>query len=73
VLQGTREGTEPYLPFLSTTKAAVIDAVTGAAFTASKVIDIPATVGNDTAFVGFTAGTGGATFQGDVLTWAFGS
>jgi hypothetical protein len=47
------------------------DTVTNASFMASQAIDIPATVGNTTAYVGFTAGTGGTTALQDVLNWTF--
>jgi hypothetical protein len=38
-------------------------------FTTSWAVNIPATVGANTAFAGFTAGTGGATATQDILTW----
>ncbi len=47
------------------------DTVTGATFTNSWTINIPTTVGGNTAYVGFTGGTGGATATQDVLYWAF--
>ncbi len=40
-------------------------------FTTSWPINIPATVGANTAYVGFTAGTGGATATQEILTWTF--
>ena len=40
-------------------------------FTTSWPINIPSTVGASTAFVGFTAGTGGATANQNVLTWTY--
>jgi hypothetical protein len=40
-------------------------------FTTSWPINIPATVGANTAYVGFTAGTGGATATQSILSWAF--
>ena len=42
-------------------------------FTTSWPINIPATVGANTAFVGFTAGTGGSTATQEVLTWTYSS
>jgi hypothetical protein len=47
------------------------DTVTNAIFTASQVINIPTTVGGNTAFVGFTAGTGGTVSTQDVLNWTY--
>ena len=40
-------------------------------FTTSFPIDIPATVGGNTAFVGFTAGTGGQTAKQEILNWTY--
>jgi hypothetical protein len=47
------------------------DTVTNATFTASQAINIPGTIGTNTAFVGFTAGTGGAVATQDVLSWTY--
>ena len=47
------------------------DTVTNATFTLSQAIDIPGTVGSDTAFVGFTAGTGGTVSTQEILTWTY--
>ena len=47
------------------------DIVTNATFTASEAIDIPSTVGANTALVGFTAGTGGTVSIQDVLSWTY--
>jgi uncharacterized protein YidB (DUF937 family) len=47
------------------------DTVTNATFTASQAIDIPATVGANTALVGFTAGTGGTVSTQNVLSWNY--
>ena len=47
------------------------DTVTGASFTASTTINIPATVGANTAHVGFTAGTGGETATQTILNWTY--
>jgi len=49
------------------------DTVTGASFTTSKAINIPATVGGNSAYVGFTAGTGGATAVQQIATWTYSS
>jgi Legume lectin domain/Chitobiase/beta-hexosaminidase C-terminal domain/PQQ-like domain len=42
-------------------------------FTASQAINIPSTVGGNTAFVGFTGGTGGATAIQEVINWTYAS
>jgi hypothetical protein len=47
------------------------DTVTGATFTAPFTINIPSTVGGNTAFVGFTAATGGTTSAQDILNWTY--
>jgi hypothetical protein len=49
------------------------DTVTNATFTASQAINIPATVGANTAFVGFTGGTGGTVSTQNVLSWTYAS
>jgi len=47
------------------------DTVTGASFTTSQAINIPSTVGANTAYAGFTAGTGGLTAIQQILTWTY--
>ena len=47
------------------------DTVTKASFTASTAINIPTTVGNSTAYVGFTAGTGGTSSTQLISNWTF--
>jgi Legume lectin domain/Chitobiase/beta-hexosaminidase C-terminal domain len=47
------------------------DTATNATFTASDAIDIPSTVGAATAFVGFTAGTGGTVSTQNILNWTY--
>src|SRR5947199_8954933 len=49
----------------------ITDSVTNKTFTTSWPINIPATVGGNTAFVGFTAGTGGNTAIQDILHWPY--
>jgi hypothetical protein len=51
----------------------ITDTVTNATFTASWTINIPGTVGGNTALVGFTAGTGGQTAKQEIITWTYGS
>ena len=47
------------------------DGTTNNTFTHSWPINIPATVGANTAYVGFTAGTGGFTASQKILTWTY--
>jgi hypothetical protein len=47
------------------------DTVTNATFTTSTTINIPATVGANTAYVGFTAGTGGSSANQSILNWTY--
>ena len=47
------------------------DTVTNASFTTSTAINIPATVGGNTAYVGFTAGTGGLVATQKILNWTY--
>ena len=49
------------------------DTVTKATFTTSWPVNIPAIVGGNTAYAGFTGGTGGSTADQEVVTWTFGS
>ena len=47
------------------------DTVTGKTFTNAFTINIPSTVGANTAYVGFTGGTGGGTAIQNIKTWTF--
>jgi hypothetical protein len=47
------------------------DTVTNDTFTMSKTIDIPSIVGANTAYVGFTGGTGGLSASQKILTWTY--
>ena len=40
-------------------------------FTTSWTVDIPTTIGGNTAYVGFTAGTGHYTLVQDILNWTY--
>jgi Legume lectin domain/Chitobiase/beta-hexosaminidase C-terminal domain len=51
----------------------ITDTATNATFTTSWTINIPATVGGNTAFVGFTGGTGGQTATQQVISWTYSS
>ncbi len=55
----------------TTLSLTLTDTVTGASFSASQVINIPTTVGGNTAYVGFTAGTGGQTAVQQILNWTY--
>jgi hypothetical protein len=47
------------------------DTVTKATVTEGLPLNIPSLVGGDTAYVGFTGGTGGSTATQNVLSWTF--
>ncbi len=49
----------------------ITDTVTNGTFTTSTAINIPTTVGANTAYVGFTGGTGGLTATQKILTWTY--
>src|SRR5205823_1097769 len=49
----------------------ITDASTLKSFMTSWTVNIPTTVGGNTALVGFTGGTGGATAIQDVLSWTY--
>src|SRR6266702_1778736 len=49
----------------------LLDLVTNKKFTMSQVINIPATIGGTTAYVGFTGGTGGLSSSQKILTWTY--
>jgi Chitobiase/beta-hexosaminidase C-terminal domain/Bacterial lectin len=55
----------------TTLSMTITDTVTGAIFSASWVINIPATVGGNTAYVGFTGASGYMTASQKILTWGF--
>ena len=52
-------------------KVTITDTVTHASASQSYTINIPATVGGNTAYVGFTAGTGGLTAKQSILNWTY--
>ena len=47
------------------------DTVTNATFSQAFTVNIPSTVGANTAYVGFTGGTGGASAIQNIKTWTF--
>jgi fibronectin type 3 domain-containing protein len=60
------------MSYVGTTLGVTItDASTNASAGQSYTINIPGTVGGNSAFVGFTGGTGGLTATQDIRTWTF--
>ena len=49
----------------------IADAVTGAVYNTSWPINISQVIGSNTAYVGFTGGTGGLTATQNIQTWSF--
>ena len=49
----------------------ITDATAGASFTASWPVNIPAAVGGNTAYAGFTGATGGGTATQQILAWTY--
>jgi len=49
----------------------ITDTLTLATYSTSFAIDIPATVGDTTAYVGFTGGTGGLSANQQILSWTY--
>jgi Legume lectin domain/Chitobiase/beta-hexosaminidase C-terminal domain/Bacterial Ig-like domain (group 2) len=49
----------------------ITDPGAGTTFTTSAAVNIPSIVGGTTAYVGFTAGTGGLSAIQDILTWTW--
>ena len=47
------------------------DPVTSKTFTFNQVVNIPQIVGGNTAYVGFTGGTGGSAASQKILTWTY--
>ncbi len=55
----------------STLTEVITDTATGASFTHTYSVNIVSVLGRSTAFVGFTAGTGGLTATQDILAWNY--
>jgi Legume lectin domain len=55
----------------TTLTMSITDTVTSASFTTSWPINIPSTVGANTAYVGFTGATGGQSCTAEVVTWTY--
>ncbi len=49
----------------------ITDMVTSAVYTTSWTVNLPSTIGSNTAYVGFTGSTGGQTASQKILTWTF--
>ncbi|HEY2351283.1 MAG TPA: chitobiase/beta-hexosaminidase C-terminal domain-containing protein, partial [Candidatus Acidoferrum sp.] len=63
-----------HMTYDGTTLAMTItDATTAAKFTTSWTVNIPSTVGGNTAFAGFTGGTGGLSASQQILSWVMSS
>ena len=57
----------------TTLSMTITDNVAKAVYATSWTVNIPSIVGGNTAYVGFTAGTGGGTATQEIATWTFGS
>jgi hypothetical protein len=55
----------------TTLSMTMTDTVTNTSFSKSWAINIPSTVGGSTAYVGFTASTGGLSANQDVTSWTY--
>jgi Legume lectin domain/Chitobiase/beta-hexosaminidase C-terminal domain len=55
----------------ATLAMSITDGVTGAVYNNSWAINIPQVIGSNTAYVGFTGGTGGMTASQKIETWSF--
>ncbi len=55
----------------ATLAMSITDGTTGAVYNTSWSINIPQVIGSNSAFAGFTAGTGGLTATQNIQTWSF--
>lgn len=63
-----------HIVYNGTTLALTItDTTTGAAVTENYTVNIPSAVGGNTAYAGFTAGTGGEASTQQILNWTYGT
>ena len=63
---------QAHITYDGTTLAMTLsDAVTNKSFSHSWTINIPSVIGSNTAFVGFTGGTGGGSSSQKVESWTF--
>ncbi len=68
----SRDQMDARLTYNGTTLTLMLtDLVTQATWSHSFTLDIPGTIGSDTAYVGFTASTGGAASLQDILSWSY--
>lgn len=49
----------------------ITDETTSGTYSTSYTVDIPTIVGSDSAYVGFTAGSGGSTSKPEILEWQY--
>ena len=49
----------------------ITDVTTAKTFSTSASVNIPSTVGGNSAYIGFTSGTGGSTATQEILTWTY--
>jgi Legume lectin domain/Fibronectin type III domain len=49
----------------------IVDTTTNATATLSYTVNIPSTIGSNTAYIGFTGATGGASVTQDILNWTY--
>jgi Chitobiase/beta-hexosaminidase C-terminal domain/Legume lectin domain len=72
ILVGSGDGIQAEITYDGTTLTLNLsDLVTKATFTHSWAIDIPTTVGSNTAYVGFTGGTGGLSSSQKIISWTY--
>ena len=72
ILLRSGDGMLATMTYNGTTLTMVLtDVVTNKTFTLTKAINIPATVGANTAYVGFTGGTGGLSSSQKILSWTY--
>jgi hypothetical protein len=72
-LAGARGSFDAHITYDGTTLTLKLTSLgqSSVTFTHSWAVDIPAAVGGTTAYVGFTAGTGGMTSQDSLVSWTY--
>ena len=72
ILLNSGDGLQAQIDYDGTTLTLnLLDVTTNARFTYSWKIDIPSTIGSQTAYVGFTGGSGGSSSSQKLLTWKY--
>jgi Legume lectin domain/Chitobiase/beta-hexosaminidase C-terminal domain len=72
VILSSNDAMAVHLTYNGTTLAmTIVDNVVGKTFTQSWTVNIPGIVGGNSAYVGFTGGSGGLSSSQKVLTWTF--